>query len=256
MYPFHLTTAFLCAATLVQADPPAGAAWKALPAFTDEFNGPTLDTAKWGTMLMNNWRGMPPAWQTDKNLTFEDGKLLIWTKAETLPEMTDGYKDFTTGCLRSVNRVRYGYFEIRAKVNRTHTTSAFWFYNDTPTLWTELDVFEIAGGNPQFKRTLNMDVHVIRAPGLKEEIRSHDEWLAPADLADDFHTYALEWDFESIRWYFDGQVIRKIKNDHWTQPVYLIIDSETIPGWFGLPDKKDLPAKFEIDYVRAWQKQS
>ena len=54
------------------------------------------------------------------------------------------------------------------------------------------------------------------------------------------------------------QVVRKVvheqENTHWHQPLHLNFDSETMPDWFGLPDKKDLPATFSIDYVRSWRK--
>jgi len=30
-------------------------------------------------------------------------------------------------------------------------------------------------------------------------------------------------------------------------------DSETMPDWFGLPKKEDLPCSFSIEYVRAWR---
>ena len=27
-----------------------------------------------------------------------------------------------------------------------------------------------------------------------------------------------------------------------------------MPDWFGLPDKKDLPSVFSIEYIRSWKK--
>ena len=30
-------------------------------------------------------------------------------------------------------------------------------------------------------------------------------------------------------------------------------DSETMPKWFGLPKKEDLPTTFSIEYVRSWK---
>jgi hypothetical protein len=30
-------------------------------------------------------------------------------------------------------------------------------------------------------------------------------------------------------------------------------DSETMPEWFGLPDKESLPSTFSIEYVRSWR---
>ena len=38
------------------------------------------------------------------------------------------------------------------------------------------------------------------------------------------------------------------------KPLNLNFDSETMPEWFGLPKKEELPAVFQIDYLRAWKK--
>lgn len=46
-----------------------------------------------------------------------------------------------------------------------------------------------------------------------------------------------------------------MENTRWHQPLYLNLDAETQPDWFGLPDNAELPATFSIDYVRSWQRQ-
>ena len=51
----------------------------------------------------------------------------------------------------------------------------------------------------------------------------------------------------------DGVLVRSVENTHWHQPLYLIFDSETMPEWFGMPDDKDLPSTFSVEYVRAWK---
>jgi hypothetical protein len=48
-----------------------------------------------------------------------------------------------------------------------------------------------------------------------------------------------------------GQTPRRITD---SLPLYLIFDSETMPQWFGMPDDKDLPSTFCVEYVRAWKK--
>ena len=52
---------------------------------------------------------------------------------------------------------------------------------------------------------------------------------------------------------YDGKIAREEKNTHWHQPLYLNFDSETMPEWFGLPNKQDLPSTFSIEYVRSWK---
>ena len=52
----------------------------------------------------------------------------------------------------------------------------------------------------------------------------------------------------------DGVLVRTQENSRWHNPLYLIFDSETMSGWFGMPDDSDLPSTFCIDYVRAWKR--
>ncbi len=47
--------------------------------------------------------------------------------------------------------------------------------------------------------------------------------------------------------------LEELRNE--TSPISdLIFDSETMPGWFGMPEDADLPSTFSVDYVRAWKK--
>ncbi len=97
-----------------------------------------------------------------------------------------------------------------------------------------------------------MNVHVFNTP---EDGRKHwykqGKRAVPFRMADDFHVYALEWDEKMIKWYVDGELVRKLKNTHWHQPLHMNIDSQTI---FGLPNPENLPATFSIEYVRSWKK--
>jgi hypothetical protein len=54
----------------------------------------------------------------------------------------------------------------------------------------------------------------------------------------------------------NGQVVRVSTNDSWHEPMHLQFDSETMPDWFGdmALDDPRLPACFNIDYVRGWQR--
>jgi len=137
---------------------------------------------------------------------------------------------------------------------KSHGSSSFWFYDNTPNLWTEIDVFEIGGGSPGFERKYNMNVHVFKTPTENKHWSSHGQWTAPSDLADDYHTCGLEWDSEKIKWYFDGVLVRWVENTHWHQSLTLNFDSETMPDWFGLPNDSNLPSTYSIEYIRAWKR--
>ena len=105
-----------------------------------------------------------------------------------------------------------------------------------------------------FENKYNMTVHVWQTPQEKTHRQVGGVWVAPFRLADDYHIYGFQWDKEELRWYVDGVAVRTVENTHWHQPLYLTFDSETMPEWMGMPDDKDLPSTFSVDYVRARKK--
>ena len=241
----------------VTSGPPDQGAWEPISILTDEFNGNTLDESKWHDHNPT-WKGRQPALFLPENVSVKDGMLCLDAIAQTLPNAPEGYHSFTTASVKSKTLVLYGYFEIRAKVMNAGVCNAFWFYDATLDIWTEIDVFEIGGGVKGKEKTDHTNVHVFHTPEYKgtneDHISDSAAWQSPTNLADDFNVYALEWNKEEIKWYVDGQLIRTKENKYWHQPLYMVFDAETMPDWFGLPNPKDLPATFQIDYVRSWER--
>ncbi|MBL7152691.1 MAG: family 16 glycosylhydrolase [Phycisphaerae bacterium] len=230
------------------------AGWVKYAQMSDEFDGDELDAEKWWPKNPR-WLGRKPAWFDPANVNVADGKLHLSMKKNEPPGMPKdkGYHTYTSAAVQSKGLVKYGYFEVRCRPMASAGSSSFWFYNNTPDLWTEIDVFEIGGRAPKFEKKYNMNVHVFKTPTENKHWSKHGEWFAPTNLADDYHTYALEWDAERIKWYFDGVLVRWVENTHWHQPLTLNFDSETMPDWFGLPKDEDLPSTYSIEYVRAWK---
>jgi beta-glucanase (GH16 family) len=257
-----LLSCVYCSSTLL-ADPPAGSKWEPFTELTDEFEGDKLNSTKWHDHNPT-WKGRQPAFFSKKNVTVSDDKLHLTARAEDLPDLPEGYHTFTTAAVKSKAKVLYGYFEIKCKPMDSIASSAFWFYAQDPDKdktkwWTEIDVFEICGRSPTKDptkdRTYHMTAHVFVTPeDGKKHWKKGGRWQAPFRLADDFHVYALEWNKHVIKWYVDGKVVRELKNTHWHQPLHMNFDSETFPGWFGLPKKENLPSTFSIDYIRSWKK--
>ncbi|MDH4241791.1 MAG: family 16 glycosylhydrolase, partial [Phycisphaerae bacterium] len=231
--------------------------WEKYELMSDEFEGTALDPNKWYPKNPR-WLGRQPAFFYPGNVRVSKGKLHLLMKKEEVPEMPrdKGYHTYTSAAVQSKTRAKYGYFEIKCRPMKSHGSSSFWFYDNTPDLWTEIDVFEIGGAAPGFEKKYNMNVHVFRTPAEKKHWSTHGEWTAPSNLADDYHVYGLEWDKEKVKWYFDGVLVRWVENTHWHQPLTLNFDSETMPEWFGLPKDSDLPSTYSIEYVRAWKKGS
>jgi beta-glucanase (GH16 family) len=232
--------------------------WVKYEPMSDEFEGGALDTAKW-VRNMEWWKGRAPALFKAENVTVEGGQLRLTMRREPVPEefRKQGYHDYTSAAVHTRDRTCYGYFEVKARPMNSGGSSSFWFQQDaTPDWATEIDVFEIGGKAPGHENKYHMNVHVFRTPTEKRHWSIGHDWDAPWRLADDFHVYGLEWDQELIQYYVDGVLVRRVRNTHWHQPLYLIFDSETMPNWFGMPDDKDLPSTFQVEYVRAWKKQS
>jgi len=246
-----------CKSTAPFVDPPLQGKWKVIPELTDEFEGDRLDQAKWHDHNPT-WIGRKPGFFSIDNVTVSDGKLHLTARAEDFPNLPEGYHTFTTAAVKSKTKALYGYFEIKCKPMKSRASSAFWFYEREPEIWTEIDVFEIGGGAPRHVRAYHMNAHVFHTPEYKGAVEKHlthgEIWNAPYDLADNYHVYALEWNKNAIKWYVDGKPVRTLENQYWHQPLYMNFDSETMPNWFGLPKRENLPSTFSIEYVRSWRR--
>ena len=219
--------------------------------FSDEFNG-GFDDFKW---YPNNptWLGRQPGFFAKENVEVKGGMLRLTARNESKGDPEKGYKDFTTAAVKSKERVRYGYFEVRSKSMKSVASSSFWFYADDPDLWTEIDVFETSGNHKTHGSLYHMNLHVMKSPETGDRhIAKEKTWKAPFRFADDFHRYGLLWTPEKLCWYVDDELVRETENEYWNQPLTVNFDSETMPEWFGLPDPEELPATFEIDYIRHW----
>ncbi len=229
--------------------------WVRYEPMSDEFEGKMLDPDKWWPRNPK-WLGRQPAFFWDRNVSVNEGKLHLMMRREESPEApkNKGYHTYTSAAVKSKGTVKYGYFEVKARPMNSHGSSSFWFYENEPEMWTEIDVFEIGGGAPGFEKKYNMNVHVFRTPTETEHWSKHGQWESPERLADDYHVYGLEWDQDRICWYFDGVPVRWVENTHWHQGLTLNFDSETMPEWFGLPRDGGLPSTYSIEYVRAWKR--
>jgi beta-glucanase (GH16 family) len=244
--------------------PPAdGSKWVPIPEMTDDFNGTTLDTTKWYDHNPG-WAGHSPSFFAPNNVTVADGNLKLLARLQDKPASLakfPGYKNYSTGTVISKATALYGYFECRAKVMNINVNNAFWFFTPLPDPpgnmhIEEMDVFEINGGNPKFNRTLFDTMHVWRTPetGNKKPWVKKFYFRAPKVLSDDYHIYAMDWEKDAIKCYFDGVLFAQYQNTNWHLPLDLIFDNEVAVQWFGLPPADStFNGVFNVDYVHAWR---
>jgi len=252
-------------------DPENKGNWVLNPDVSDEFEAEELDEEKWhiqgtGGRYQSNFIGRPPSQFSLDNVRLEDGKLKIQTRWEPdypfvqKPGQEDTpFENITTAAVISQKQFYQGYMEIKAKAANASVTSAFWMTGNR----TELDIFEHMGRPKQaHKKHLETEIwssiHDWTIEPKSENSIWTDRMQLPFRVAEDFHVYACEWDDEGLRFYADGVQIREVLAkdvEGWCLdgPLWVWMDSETFP-WHGLPTAEDLPADYEIEYVRIWQK--
>lgn len=237
--------------------------WALLDTHSDEFEGERLDDSKWWDHHPT-WFGRPPGRFLPSNVSVTDGELqLTMRKDESLKDgdtpLSSGYHTYSSALVTSKTPVLYGYFEIDAKPMASAGSSAFWLagtaFDKEKDGWSriEIDVFELGGKTPKKEKSYNMNLHVFRTPGEKRHWNSGDIWQAPFRLRDDFHVYGLEWGKEFVRYFVDGHLVRELKNTHCHSPMAVLMDSETMFDWLGVPEDSDLPSTYRIKYVRTWK---
>lgn len=115
-------------------------------------------------------------------------------------------KKYTSGSLRSKKEFQYGRFKIEMKpVKYDGLISAFFLYRIDP--WQEIDI-EFMGND-----TSRMLVNVYYNPGDEGTMENHGTAGTPVlidlgfDASLEFHTYAIEWDPNEIRWFVDDRLV-------------------------------------------------
>lgn len=84
------------------------------------------------------------------------------------------------------------------------------------------------------------------------DMAAFDLKAGEVNFARDFHTFGLEWNEQELVFYFDGQAIRREKNQfcHSPSPVWL---SLAIISWAGKITDAIHGTRMEVDYVRIYK---
>jgi beta-glucanase (GH16 family) len=229
----------------------------------DEFDGNAIDTANWTYDLGGGGWGngeMQTYTNAPENARVENGLLIIEARKEDNGQ--GGFK-FTSARLKTqgLQTFQYGRIEARIKVPAGKGFwPAFWMLGENfPVVgWPdcgEIDIMEYVGREP------DLIIGTMHGPGYSGAV-GLSKWYRPGfNIADDFHTYAIEWDTNQISWFFDGEQYstytrEDVGNRQWVfdQPFFIILN-HAIGGTLGglvTPDTQ-FPSQYLIDYVRVYQ---
>jgi beta-glucanase (GH16 family) len=258
--------------------------WVLNEEISDEFEGTEIDKEKWFVEGQNGdyyiWKGRAPSQYAPHNVVVKDGKLVLKTQWEpnfnfAKEAYADGaHKDtygvhegkplpVTTAAIVSKKRFLNGYMEIKSKAPHAAMTAAFWAigFEQELDMYEQLAVPKIAKEGSISNNTNRTAVHDWSPPSTRPtKAFGYDENL-PFITSDDFHVYGVEWGEDYLKIYRDGKFVQGFTQDElgtdWVlnNPMEIWVDSE-IFKWLGVPHKEELPATFEAEYMRVWQKPS
>lgn len=160
---------------------------------------------------------------------------------------------------------KYGYFEASLKLPvGKGTWPAFWMMPVASSNWPdcgEIDIMEEVGCVPN---EVSSSIHCKAYYHAINTQKTAKKTLEGAQ--EEFHTYALEWDETEIKTYVDGVLLFRYKPEDYgkrneqTWPFDKEFELKLNLAWGGDwggmmgVDESCLPATYEIDYVRVFQK--
>jgi beta-glucanase (GH16 family) len=247
----------------IPIEPPAGMEL----VWSDEFDGDEIDRSSWTYDIGGwGWGNGEAQYYTDRpeNARLQNGLLVIELRRE---EYDGSY--YTSARLKTqgLREFQYGRIEARIKVPRgAGTWPAFWMLgtdfdpesDDPSRQWPnvgEIDIMEYVGREP------DLVIGTVHGPGYAGSAGISQWNRQEFEIADDFHTFAIDWDTEGIRWLFDGETYfdlprERVGRREWVfdQPFFMILNL-ALGGTLGGTVALDLefPIQYYVDYVRVYQ---
>jgi len=246
---------------LNQAKPADAQTWTQV--WSDEFNSSSLNTSNWtnevsGSGMGNNERQY---YTNGNNLIFNGSTLTIQARKENPAGYSCWYGTctHTSGRIKSQGKREFKYGRIEARLaipNGQGLWPAFWTLgaNIGSVGWPrsgEIDIMEHINTQTQTHGVIHWDNNGhVQYGGVNSNTS-----------VSSFHTYSVEWDSSSIRWYRDGanyhtaNILNNINStEEFHLPHFLLLNLAVGGSWPGDPNSTTpFPSGYQIDYVRVYQ---
>jgi beta-glucanase (GH16 family) len=242
--------------------------------WSDEFSAPdgsSPDSTKWTYDLGGKGWGnheLESYTNLKENAHIEKGNLVITAQKKTYTSADGITRDYTSARLKTQNLFAqtYGRFEARIKIPEGQGMwPAFWMLGeDIPRAgWPkcgEIDIMENVGKEPG---TIHGSLHGPSTAGPTSDLTAIFKLRAGQSFAGDFHTYAVEWEPDIIRFYVDSNLYATFHSSDWPaggkwvfdHPFFIIFNLAVGGDWPGPPDASTkFPQTMMVDYVRVYTK--
>lgn len=170
---------------------------------------------------------------------------------------------YVSGVITSYTAFRflYGRVEMRARMPAGKGLwSAFWllnaYYNQDQPADPEIDIIEAIGDKTTTAHQAYHYKSDNNGDGTYESFNSSEDQSFINDFSADFHIYSVDWSEGLLIWYVDGVEVKRVEGDAVSDEQMYIIANLAVGGTFPGPadESTPFPAKFEIDYIRAYQR--
>jgi arabinan endo-1,5-alpha-L-arabinosidase len=248
--------------------------WKLV--WQDEFNtnGPP-DVANWNYergFVRNN----ELQWYQPENAFCTNGLLVIEARREHKPNPNFStnnpnwrtrreWIDYTSASITShrLREFQYGKFEIRARIDmRLGSWPAFWTLGAQPGIrWPacgEVDIMEYYTGTV----LANID-YGLNGKSKWSTVKKPIVELGGEAWSKAFHIWTMEWDEQKIDLLLDGTLMNHLdlasadnadRGNPFHRPVYFILNQAIGGDSGGDPSQTQFPVRFEVDWVRVYQR--
>lgn len=216
----------------------------------DQFDGTSLDTTRWEAINRRDSHNEEKQYYRPEQVTVGNGNLVITATDEPLST-----KAYRSGLVRTLEEQAYGRWEVRANLPTTQGMwPAIWLLPNTVDWPTggEIDIMENRGSEPW---KTSSAYHW--GDSWPSSYVTGDYTAPAANFHEQFHTYAVEWEPDEIRYYVDDNlhfIVHESVAPISSTPMTLIMNI-AVGGWFGGdPDGSTVfPQTMEVDYVRVWE---
>jgi beta-glucanase (GH16 family) len=275
-WPYLGLAALLVALVLAAGVTLVASAAPVAPSWSDDFDGPAgsaVDPPKWahdtgGSGLGNNeleyYTGDYYTGDTSNAALDGQGHLVITARRENQAGFSCWYGQcqYTSARLSTSGRFsqRYGRVEARIQLPRGQGLwPAFWMLGDNigSVGWPnsgEVDIIENVGSEP------NVNHGSLHGPGYSGGNPLAGTYDLGRPLADDFHTYTVDWAPDAITFLVDGhEYERRTPADAgshawvFNQPFFLMLNVAAGVNWPGAPGPETaFPQQMIVDYVHVY----